>query len=248
MYLIIILSIIFTFPLFPNIPTLNSRLQKAKGGEFIVTQKNKTITLLTYHLLRSKDRILLEEISAPRSSISFPIDWQEWINRFAPGHHSWTLYEIDFYTGELISCFSPSKGEWLSIHGEAGFLPKLLTLPLQEMSDFKKKRIGPAPQKKFDDHRPIWAPLLVYHGKTHERASFDVYETFWPNDNTDLSLAHITLYFHKQNISFPFPYWMQVDTGLGRATVRVIDSGSELRSIFVDMPKRNCRGSKEAMQ
>lgn len=239
MYLFTVLSILFTFPLFCNTTTLINRFEKAKGGEFIVTQKDKTLTLLTYHRLASRDRILFEEISVPKSSISFPINWQEWINRYAPGHHSWTIYEIDSSSGALISCFSASKGEWLSISGEASFLPKLLQLPLEEVSDMKKKRIGPAPETKSHDHRQIWAPLLVYDGKSYQKASFDVFESFWPGDDTKLNGAHITLYFNKENFFFPFPYWMQIDNGVARATIRIIDSGSELRSIFMDMPKQN---------
>lgn len=239
MVLLIILSLIFTSPLFPKTHTLKNRLQKANGGEFIVTEKDKILTLLTYHRPPSGDRIILEEISAPKNCISFPNHWQSWIDNYAPGHHSWTLYEIDSDTGALISCFSPSKGEWLSIHGETEFLVQLLNLPLEEVSDLQKKRIGPAPEKRSEDHRPLWAPILIYEGKAQGNAYFDVYETFWPSDETALSLARLTLYFHKQNASFPFPYWMQVETTASRAKVRVIDSGSELHSIFVDMPKRN---------
>lgn len=246
MYLLIVLSILFTFPLFCKTTTLRNRFEKAKGGEFIVTQKDKTLTLLTHHRLASRNRILLEEISVPKSSISFPINWQEWINRYAPGHHSWTLYEIDSPSGELISCFSASKGEWLPISGEASFLPKLLQLPLEEVSDMKKKRIGPTPETNSHDHRQIWAPLLIYDGKSSEKASFDVFETFWPGDDTELSRAHITLYFNKENFFFPFPYWMQVDNGVARVTIRIIDSGSELRSIFMDMPQHKL--SDGAMQ
>lgn len=244
MVLLIILSLIFTSPLFPKTHTLKNRLQKGKGGEFIVTEKDKILTLLTYHLLPSGDRIILEEISAPKSCISFQNHWQSWIDHYAPGHHSWTLYEIDSHTGELISCFSPSKGEWLSIHGETEFLSKLLKLPLEEISDLQKKRIGPAPEKRFEDHRPLWSPILIYEGKKEGSAHFDVYETFWPSDETSLSLAHLTLYFHKENSSFPFPYWMEIETRAARPKVRVIDSGSGLHSIFVDMPKRNliCSG------
>lgn len=248
MYLLVILSILFTSPLLSKTTTLKTRLESAKGGEFIVTQKDKTLTLLIYHWLPSGKRLLLEEISVPKSSMSFPVNWQEWINRYAPGHHSWTLYEIDGSTGELLSCFSPSKGEWASISGEASFLSKILKLPLQEVSDLKKKRIGPVPKQKSDDHRQIWMPQLIYEGKIQENTSCDVFETFWPNDNTELSLAHITFYFDKENTSFPFPYWMQIDNGIGRATIRVIDSGRKLRSVFMDRLIHKYASSEGAMQ
>lgn len=245
MVLVIILSIIFTSPLFSKTHTLKNRLQKAKGGEFIVTEKDKILTLLTYHPVQFGDRIIFEEISAPKSCLSFPIKWQDWIDKYAPGHHSWTLYEIDSHTGALISCFSPSKGEWLPIHGETEFLSKLLALSLEEVPDLKKKRIGPRPEKRSDDHRPLWSPLLIYDGKIQRKAHFDVYETFWPSDDTVLSLAHLTLYFHKQNASFPFPYWIQIEKSAARSKVRVIDSGSGLQSIFVDMPKRSHEFAKQ---
>lgn len=245
-FYIVVLSILFTFSLFGTTTTLKNRLEKAKGGEFIVTQKDKILTLLIYHRSMAGNRILLEEISVPKSSISFPINWQEWINNYAPGHHSWTLYEIDSPSGELLSCFSPSKGKWLSISQEASFLPKFLQLPLEEVSDEKRKRIGPALKTDAQDHRQIWAPLLVYEGKSYEKACFEVFETFWPSDHTELSLAHIILYFHKENFSFPFPYWIQIDNGVARSTIRIIDSGSLLQSIFMDLPTRKL--SEGAMQ
>lgn len=248
MYLLVILSILFITPVFSKTTTLKNRLESAKGGEFIVTQKDKTLTLLIYHSLPSGKRLFLEEISVPKSSISFPVNWQEWINQYAPGHHSWTLYAIDGSTGALLSCFSPSKGEWVCTSGEASFLPKILKLPLQEVSDLKKKRIGPAPKQKSDDHRQIWTPQLVYEGKIQGKSCFNVYETFWPNDDTELSLSHITFYFDKENASFPFPYWMQIDNGRGRATVRVIDSGTKLRSVFMNMAIRKDISAEGAMQ
>lgn len=245
MYPWLLLFIIVTSPLCFASSTLHHRLQNAKGGEFIVTESNKILTLLTYHPLETKDRIMVEEISAPKNAISFPISWQNWIDKYAPGHHSWTLYEIDIYTGQLISCFSPSKKEWLPVSGEARILPQLLNLPLQEVSDCNRKRIGPSPplHSETEDYRPLWAPILIYNGQIVKDVDFDVYETFWPKDNTPLSLAHITFYFHRKNNSFPFPYWVQIDNGVGRAKIRILDSGTELRSHFPDMPRRNPVGS-----
>lgn len=216
---------------------MHNRLQNAEGGEFIVTERNKIFTLLTYHPLQTKNRIIVEEISLPKNAISFPIIWQNWIDKCAPGHHSWTLYEIDIRTGQLISCFSPSKKEWLPLSGEAKILPQLLNLPLQEVSDCKRKRIGPPPREESEDYRPLWAPLLIYNGELLKEVDFDVYETSWPKDNTPLSLAHITMYFHRQNSSFPFPYWVEIDNGAARAKLRVVDSGTGLRSLFPNMPR-----------
>ena len=245
MYRALLLSIIVTSTLFSTSPTLHNRLQNLDGGEFIVTESNKILTLLTYHPLPKKDRIMVEEISTPKNAISFPIVWQSWIDKYAPGHHSWTLYEIDTRSGELISCFSPSKNEWLPIAGESRILPQLLGLPLKEVSDCKRKRIGPPPPAHIEteDYRPLWAPLLIYNGQIVKDADFDVYETSWPKDNTPLSLAHITLYFHRQNSSFPFPYWVQIDNGLARAKIRILDSGTGLQSLFPNMPRRNLVGS-----
>lgn len=244
MYLALLLFIIAASPLCFASSTLHNRLQNAAGGEFIVTESNKILTLLTYHPLQMKDRIMVEEISAPKNTISFPMIWQNWIDNYAPGHHSWTLYEIDTSTGQLISCFSPSKKEWLPVSGESRILPQLLNLPLQEVSDCKRKRIGPPPPHlETEDYRPLWAPLLIYNGQIVKDVEFDVYETSWPSDNTPLSLAHITLYFHRQNSSFPFPYWVQIDNGLARAKLRILDSGTGLRSLFPNMPRRNPAGS-----
>lgn len=244
MYLTLLLFIIVTSPLCFASSTLHNRLQNARGGEFIVTETNKILTLLAYHPLQTKDRIIVEEISAPKNAISFPMIWQNWIDKRAPGHLSWTLYEIDTGTGQLISCFSPSKKEWLPVSGIARILPQLLNLPLQQVSDSKRKKIGPPPPNlETEDYRPLWAPLLIYNGQVVKDVDFDVYETSWPSDNTPLSLAHITFYFHKQNSSFPFPYWVQIDNGIARAKLRILDSGTGLQTPFPNMPKPDTVGS-----
>lgn len=243
MYPVLLLSIIFIFPLFSTVSTLHNRLQKAEGGEFIVTENNKILTLLTYHPLPTKDKIIVEEISAPKKAIPFSIIWQDWIDNYAPGHHSWTLYELDTHTGKLISCFSPSKNISLPLSGETRILPQLLGLVLEKVSNSQRKRIGPPPHRETEDYRPLWAPPVIYKGEVVKDVDFDVYETYWPRDTSPLSLARITLYFHKQNGSFPFPYWVQIDKGAVRTKLRVLDSGPGLRSLFPTMPRQNLIGS-----
>lgn len=63
---------------------LKERLEKAKSGDYIVTEANKMITVLA---IRSnpENTIIIEEISTPTSNLKkLPSSWAEWVKNKAP--------------------------------------------------------------------------------------------------------------------------------------------------------------------
>jgi hypothetical protein len=87
------------------------------------------------------------------------------------------------------------------------------------------------------DVRKVWTPPLIYEGQKLENARFDVFETLWPEDGTELSNKVVALYFDKEK-RFPLPFWIQVETSHATAALRTIDSGKNLPSIHRTIPRR----------
>lgn len=216
---------------------LQERLEKAKSGDFIVTEANKMITLLA---IRSNNphTVILEEISAPVSHLKkMPDSWGEWVKAKAPGHTSWSMIEIDLQSGQVLECYSFSRSAWIQVSQNESFIATLLHLPMKSTPTDKRKRIGPAPLDGEPDFRKSWNPPLVFEGKKVENAHFDVFEALWPKDGTELSNQQITLYFDKEK-RFPLPFWVQVDTSHATAALRTIDSGKNLPSLYRSLPRR----------
>lgn len=154
----------------------------------------------------------------------------------APGHTSWTLYEIDQRSGQLVECFSYSKNGWLYLDASEQFLTRLLTLPLHPVPQQERKKIGPQPLNGEGDHRSLWTPTLVIEGKKVAKPIFEVVKTQWPDDGSRLALCSIELYFDK---GFPLPYWLEVHSPHYTFKVRTIDSGHTLVSPMTGpMPHR----------
>lgn len=219
--------------------TLQEKFTGAQAGHFIVTAQEGNYSLLFIRSIAS-DTLVLEEISAPAKQIDLKtIDWKKWAAEKAPGHTSWTLYEIDRTTGELIECFSVSKNGWLFLDASEQFLARLLTLPLSAVKSAERKKIGLPPVSGEDDRRPLWNPPLVYEGKKNSKPDFDVWQTQWPDDSTRLALCTIELYFAKSHPSFPFPYWIEVHSPHYAFKMRAVDSGQGLVSALPGpMPHR----------
>jgi hypothetical protein len=208
--------------------TLKSKLLKAELGDYIVTEQDKIASVLLVRSLTSS-KLVLEEISAPMSAIKTPPSWAKWVQERAPGHTSWTLYEIDLKTNQLSSCYSVSQKIWIKIEESELFFPKLLALPLQPVEHDKRKRIGPAPQADEEDHRALWIPAVVSEGKKVEKPVCEVFQARWPEDNSLLSLCAIELYFTP---ALSFPYWIELSNGHYTLKIRTIDSGKGLVSPF----------------
>ena len=218
-------------------PNFKERLKKSQRGDYIVTEANKMITVLAIRS-QTDSSIVLEEISAPVQNLKTrPASWAQWIKNKAPGHTSWSMIEIDLLDNQLLECYSFSKAAWLQVSSQESLLSTLLHLPLKPISEEKRRKIGPAPTDGEMDHRQVWNPPMTVEGKKVERADFDVYETEWPKDHTELSGKTVCLYFDREG-KFPLPYWIQVETAHVTASLRVIDSGKNLNSPYHALPRR----------
>ena len=218
---------------------LQQKFTHAQAGDFVVTAQEGNYSLLFIRSLTA-DTLFLEEISVPEKQIEIKkIDWKKWTENKAPGHTSWTLYEIDRKSGSLIECFSYSKNGWLYLDESEQFLTKLLKLSLSPISEKERKKIGPQPISGEPDQRALWNPTLVIEGEKIEKPTFDVLKTKWPDDGSRLAQCSIELYFSKQHPDFPFPYWLEVHSPHYAFKMRTIDSGHGLISAMSGpMPHR----------
>jgi hypothetical protein len=216
--------------------TLEQRFVHAQVGDFIVTAQENNYSLLFIRSMTS-DTLLLEEISIPAHQVDVKkIDWKEWVSKKAPGHTSWTLYEIDRKSNKLIECFSYSKNGWLFLDESEQFLTRLLSLQLHLLSNQERKKIGPPPDKGEEDRRALWNPPLIVEGKKIAKPSFEVLKAQWPDDGSRLNRCDLELYFAKD---FPFPYWLEVQSPHYAFKMRTIDSGHNLFSSMAGpMPHR----------
>jgi hypothetical protein len=218
-------------------PSFKERLKKARKGDYVVTEANKMITVLSIQS-HTPFSIILEEISAPVQNLkNRPASWAEWVKNKAPGHTAWSMIEINLSDNELMECYSFSRAAWLQISSQESILSTLLHLPLEKVPPEKRKKIGPPPLAEETDHRQVWNPTLIFEGKKIEKTDFNVYETKWPKDHSELSGKTVALYF-DQDGNFPLPYWIQVEAAHATATMRVIDSGRNLPSPYQKLPRR----------
>ena len=147
------------------------------------------------------------------------------------------MIEIDLSDNQLMECYSFSRVAWLQVSNQESILSTLLHLPLEKTAPEKRKKIGPPPPAGEADHRQVWNPPLVIEGKKVEKTDFQVYETEWPKDRSELSGKTVSLYFDQEG-NFPLPYWIQIETAHVTASMRVIDSGRNLPSPYHKLPRR----------
>lgn len=209
--------------------SLKDNLQRALPGDFLVISANKTITVM--HIYDKQGEILtIEEIAVPEGRKPEKMSWREWVALNAPGNTSWVMYEIDLQTGKMLRYYSFTKKGWFEISEADNFLSKMLNLRLSRMPDKDRKKIG---TKLFanDDSR-FWQPPMVIDGKIIRGVRFDAWRTRWPKDNSDLSGKVIDIYLPQDNQTYPsyFPHWLQINGVVGKARVRMIDSGTDLKS------------------
>ncbi len=219
---------------------LRDNLSRANVGDFIVTGQNRTYTLL---LIADKtpQTILIQEITVPEGR--FPPDmpsWRDWVMQGAPGHTGWVAYELEPQSGRLLETFSYTKNSWCDLPSADSFLGTLVNLPLTLMPEQSRRRIGRAPNDGHADRRGVWQPSLVVDGQTVPHASFRAWRTYWPNDGGELAGKQLEIYLPTEEGRYPsyFPYWMQVSGVVGKAKMRIIDSGTALRSPAPPMPRR----------
>jgi hypothetical protein len=209
---------------------LRDNFQRAQPGDYIVVSSNKTQTLM--HIYDKQNQILtIEEIAVPECKRSPKLSWKEWVNLGAPGNTSWVMFEIDLRSGQMIRYYSFTKKNWFEIPDADNFLSKLLSLKFTKIPDNARKRVGPKPLSG-PEWRPFWQPRMVMDGHLIQGVVFDAWRTKWPRDGTDLSGKTIEVYLPRDSQRYPayFPYWLQINGALGKAKIRIIDSGSQLQS------------------
>lgn len=210
---------------------LRTNLQQAKPGDFIVISCNKTATLMA--IRDKKDNLLtIEEAAVPLVKWKcLNLSWRDWLEQSAPNNTSWVMYEVDLRTGQMVRYFSFSRNEWLDIPEADNFLGKLLNLKLVKIPEKTRKYVGPKPISG-PDWRPLWQPQMIVDGQMIKGVKFDAWKTRWPRDDSDLSGKTIEIYLPQESQRYPsyFPYWLQINGAVGKAKIRIIDSGSNIRS------------------
>ncbi len=209
---------------------LKDNMQKAQPGDYLVVSSNKTQTLM--HIYDKQNQVLtIEEIAVPEGRGPEQNNWKDWVQQLAPGNTTWVMYDIDLRTGQMLRYYSFTKKGWYEIPEADNFLSKLLNLRLSKISDTIRKRVGPKPFSG-PDWRPLWQPRMVVEGHTIKGVNFEAWRTKWPRDGGDLSGKTIEIYLPQDSQLYPayFPYWLQINGAIGKAKIRVIDSGSQLHS------------------
>lgn len=210
---------------------LRDRLQRASTGDYLVIAFNKNITLM---LIEEKkpQTLTIQEISAPSSRLPKQVNWKDWVQKNAPYHTAWIRYTIDLETGKMLDYYSFVQNTWCDVSQTDSFLPTLLNLHFNKIPQQKRKKVGPPPSKGSPDLRRTWQPPMVFEGYSIPDLNFDAWIARWPKDNSDLSGKIIEVYLPEEGSPYPsyFPYWLQISGLVGKAKLRIIDSGQQLTS------------------
>lgn len=207
---------------------LKVAVKEAKSGDYMVYAHKRSILLFR---VASFDApyLVVEEISAPLEVKDETSSWQEWLNKKAPKHSSWTITRINTQTGKIASIFSVDDRKFLLQNPAFQFLPTLFQLNLKEQDSSKRKRIGPTPLAGEMDLRPLWLPRIRFDGK-EMKVAINAYQVYWPKDASELSNKPIELYLaEKEAISY-LPYWIEIIGPVARLTISTLDSGQNLTS------------------
>lgn len=216
---------------------LKEKLTSAKAGDYFVFSYHKHATLLLIREISEED-LVIEEITGPLQILNqYRGEWQKWLEAGATLHTSWTISDINLKTGDLKWVFSVPTHEFISSIQDFSFLPKLLTLPLQNVNQDARKRIGPEPMPGEIDMRKLWLPKIWYKGEL-VTPTIEVKEVNWPHDTSALSGKHIDLYIPQSNALTYFPYWIEIRGNIGKFRIGVEDSGSDLHSPISTIPEK----------
>jgi hypothetical protein len=231
-----ILALLLLVPLFicaQEGMVLRDNLAKAQPGDYIVTMQGKNYTVL---LIQAKtyNSLTIQEITTTTSKLKtgqFP-SWKKWVEGGAPGSTSWVQYTIDLNNGLLQNFKSLQKTGWTDLPQRENFLTTLLNLKLKKIPIQNRKKFGMDIITGTDDPTRVWQPKMVVEGRQVDGVLFDAWKTEWPNDNTEMSGRTVEIYLPTEEGKYPsyFPYWLQISGTIGKAKVRIIDSGTQLKS------------------
>lgn len=181
---------------------------------------------------KTNNLLTIEEIAIPESKRqSQQMSWKEWVKQNAPGNTSWVMFEINTTNGEMTRYYSFSKNGWFEIPDTDNFLSKLLNLKFMKVPEKTRRLVGPKPISG-PDWRTAWQPSMIIDGEKIQNVHFDAWRTKWSKDGSDLSGKTIEVYLPQENQKYPayFPYWLQINGIIGKAKIRIIDSGANLKS------------------
>ena len=212
-------------------------LKKAKPGDFVVSSQGKNFTLFHIFDVRGST-IVIEEISAPMNEKRRVKTWQNWIHDKAPGHISWVMYELDLATKSIEDMYSFSQKSWQKVYPQEQIFPTLIGLKFKLIETQDRKKAGPRPPLNIPDERSIWNPPVYLQGKKLKGAQCSAYQTYWPNDGTELAGKKVEIFLPQDEDKLPayFPFWIQASNQFAQAKMRVIDSGADLKSIYKSYP------------
>ncbi len=215
---------------------LKDQLSSAKKGDFVVTVQQKDLTV--WHIQdRSNGAVLIEEVTVPCQRAKLPNNsWKEWMKERCPCHVSWIVYTVELGSGKLLSYYDVDRQRYLCIKQEDPFLTTLLNLPFTAVPLNCRKRVGSMFQDSSDP-ATYWQPPMVVDGERIENVFFDHYRTRWPYDRSKLSGKTIDIFLPEKQSNYPayFPYWLQISGGVGKARLRIIDTGSNMESAIPAM-------------
>ena len=208
---------------------LRNNLERAIPGDYIVISAAKTQTLM--HICKKENQILtIEEIAVPEIKRPPGLSWKEWVYQGAPGNSSWVMFDVDLQTGQMLRYYSFTKRNWFEIPEADNFLSKLLNLRFTKVPENSRKRIG-SKSRTGPEVRNLWHPRMIVDGRIIQGVPFDAWTTKWPRDGGELSGKTIEVYLPQESQRYPsyFPYWLQIKGAVGKANIRIIDSGSGLQ-------------------
>jgi len=217
-----------------NRAILKENFSKAKPGDFIVTSQSKMFTVL--HIKeKTNDGLVLEEITAPGNKIPRnKYTWRKWVENNAPGNTSWVIYRLNTSTGSIDSSYSYTKKTWFKLNDADNFMSKLLNMRFYHVPDSERKRVGPkgGGSPALREARSMWQPKMIVDGQVISGVSFEAWKARWPKDGSDLAGKSIEVYLPEQSDLYPsyFPYWLQISGMIGKAKIRIIESGGNLIS------------------
>lgn len=217
------LSLFSFYAFFSFSESLKNKFYSAKEGSYIVFENQNITSCLIFHSIEN-NLLYLYEISQPSSNISNSFCFKSWLNSKPVDSSSFVLYAIDLSTHKIEDCFSFIQNSYINISEQSHFLPKLLNLDLKVVSEHERKKICPK-AGHISEKPTLWNPPKVVDGKKIAHPSFEVFQTHWPLDDSELSNKSITLYFDQDNTSFPFPYWIELGDGYINYKIRAKDSG-----------------------
>ncbi len=171
------------FPLLCSGLSLKNYFERGLPGDFVIISQNQMYSALIIQDI-SEEQLVLQEINIAQNQTKENMDWTHWLNNKAPGHSSWTLYEIDLKNDQLVECFSLKKKAWINFQDSDLILVKFLSLLMHE-------------------NKNLWKPFQ----------ELDTYQINWPKDDTVFSKKTLNIFMSDKSV-FPYWIQIDQDKSL----------------------------------